>query len=66
MRVILEASEIKGHIRRCQETKFETAIKSFGTKKRELMSSLFSNCEEIDVSCFYENESHTLNTVNVL
>ena len=47
--VTLKVSEIKRHVRRYQDTKFERTRKSFGEKKTELMSSLLSHCEGIDV-----------------
>ena len=65
VRVICEAREIERHIRRRQGTKFRTTRENSGKNETQLMSSLFSNFEGIDVSFFYAKESRFLSTVNV-
>ena len=66
VRVILEHSEIERHIRRLQETKFKRPRRRFGKRETELVSSLFSNFEGIDVSRLYTKESRTSNSANVV
>ena len=63
--VICDAREIEHNIQQWLGSKFQKTKKNFGKKKTQLMSSLFSDFEGINILLPCTKESRTESLVNV-